>query len=98
MRTSEYLGTIKDPRKIRDTKIRFALKDKEKAQRAAKNSASRFFALKETNNWVEEACGKCHKGMSKAIYDFQKENRPEGPRCSQCDKKEDIKDLKQNGI
>ena len=82
--------------KFRDHKIiRGMVHDKEKAVHSAKRTSAKMFRLQENGEWVEHGCDMCGGGMSKRIYDFQRENRPQGTICSMCSKKEDKKSLKE---
>lgn len=51
-----------------------------------------MYRKKYNENWQENGCSKCHKGMTKNIYDFQLENGLQ-PTCQTCDKKDRLLDL-----
>lgn len=63
-------------------------------KRAKKANTKRYFKKVTSNNWIENACDVCLKGgMSRKIYEFQREHRSKGTICSHCSKKEDKQSL-----
>ena len=53
---AEYTGRIIDPQKILNRKIRFAVSDYNRKKRMGKINTAKYFAAKETGNWIENAC------------------------------------------
>jgi ABC-type phosphate/phosphonate transport system ATPase subunit len=93
----ESTNKVIDFMKARKQKIDMLIAEKQKQVYYGKKFAGRYFRLKEQCLWIDKGCGKCHRGMSKYLYDKQIENgrTPETTICSGCSKRADKKALKE---
>jgi len=87
----ENTNRIFDPKKELNRSANFLDSERRKNIKRSKTAYARLCRNKANGEWVENACSICNGGMLKRIYEFQKENRPQGVICSSCSRKQDRK-------